>query len=103
MVEAVGVEGVHELRERPGGAHDGEHGQEHAPPRQRTPEVECRPEMIVKMLRSCHAGHWSPVGHVGLAPEDEKHVNATGPGTHRPPVLLHPYPNQFRSEILTNI
>ena len=46
MVEAVGVESVHELREGPGGAHDGEHGQEHAPPRQRTPEVECRPEMI---------------------------------------------------------
>ena len=60
VVEAVGVECVHELREGPGGAHDGEHGQEHAPPRQRTPEVECRPEMIVKMLRSCHAV-WSLV------------------------------------------
>ena len=44
MVEAVRVESVHELGEGPGGAHNGEHGQEHAPPRQWTPEVKCRPE-----------------------------------------------------------
>jgi hypothetical protein len=31
-----------------------------------------------------------PVGHVGLAPEDEEHVEAAGPGAHCPPVLLHP-------------
>ena len=57
MVEAVGVEGVHELRERPGGAHDGEHGQEHAPPGQRAPEVECWPEMSVSAsscAQYCH-------------------------------------------------
>ena len=43
VVEAVGVEGVHELRQSPGGAHDAEHGQEHAPPSQRAPQVEGRP------------------------------------------------------------
>ena len=31
-----------------------------------------------------------PVGHVGLAPKDDEHVEPTGPGAHRPPVLLHP-------------
>ena len=42
VVEAVGVEGVHELRQGPGGAHDAEHGQEHAPSSQRSTEVKCR-------------------------------------------------------------
>ena len=42
VIEAVGVEGVHELGEGPGGAHDAEHGQEHAPACQRSSEVKCR-------------------------------------------------------------
>lgn len=61
-------------------------------------------------LKGWSAGHHimcimvcvSPVGHVGLAPEYEEHVDAACPGAHRPPVLLHPYPNQFRGEILTH-
>ena len=102
VVEAVGVERVHELGEGPGGAHDGEHGQEHAPPGQRAPEVECWPEMIfVTSLFSPHA--LSPVGHVGLAPEDEEHVDAAGPGAHGAPVLLHPYPDHVWLEILVNV
>ena len=43
VVEAVGVERVHELWQGPGGAHDAEHGQEHAPPRQGAAQVEGRP------------------------------------------------------------
>ena len=43
VVEAVGVERVHELGQRPGGAHDAEHGQEHAPSRQGATQVEGRP------------------------------------------------------------
>ena len=43
VVEAVGVEGVHELGQSPGGAHDAEHRQEHAPPSQRAPQVKGRP------------------------------------------------------------
>ena len=43
VVEAVRVESVHELREGPGGPHDAEHGEKHAPPCQRTPQVEGRP------------------------------------------------------------
>ena len=44
VVEAVGVEGVHELGECPGGPHDAEHGQEHAPAREGASQVERRPE-----------------------------------------------------------
>ena len=44
VVEAVGVERVHELGQGPGGAHDAEHGQEHAPAREGTSQVEGRPE-----------------------------------------------------------
>ena len=43
VVEAVGVERVHELGQGPGSAHDAEHGQEHAPPRQGAAQVEGRP------------------------------------------------------------
>ena len=43
VVEPVGVEGVHELGQSPGGAHDAEHRQEHAPPGQRSPQVKGRP------------------------------------------------------------
>ena len=43
VVEPVGVEGVHELGQSPGGAHDAEHRQEHAPPSQRSPQVKGRP------------------------------------------------------------
>ena len=43
VVEPVGVEGVHELGQSPGGAHDAEHGQEHAPTRQRATQVKSRP------------------------------------------------------------
>ena len=42
----------------------------------------------------------APVRHVGLAPEDEQHVDAAGPGAHRPPVLLHPEPHHGVLEIL---
>ena len=38
--------------------------------------------------------------HVGLAPEDEQHVDAAGPRAHRPPVLLHPEPHHGVLEIL---
>ena len=43
VVEAVSVESVHELRQCPGRPHDAEHGEEHAPARQGTSQVERRP------------------------------------------------------------
>ena len=44
-----------------------------------------------------------PVGHVGLAPEDEEHVYPAGPGTDGPPVLLHPDPDHGVLEVLRNM
>ena len=93
MIEAVGVEGVHELGEGPGGAHDAEHGQEHAPACQRSSEVKCR-SIDGSILGQFEKKNIAiPVGHVSLTSKNEQHVNTTGPSTDRSPVFFHPYPD----------
>ena len=98
----MGVEGVHKLWQGPSGAHDAEHGQKHAPSSQWTSEVKRRPEeKVSKSGLSIYSLCVWPVRHVGLASEYEEHVDTAGPCTHRPPVLLHPYPDHRGFEILS--